>query len=251
MSTSDADRRAALRASARLAMWGTAVYAAARFAGAFLAQYGAAAAIVQTVIAEWGAGRLGIAWSDPLAPIPTTRAVAMRALRGVGMGLSAAAVVAAIVIVFKAAHLAPNIPSPLVAAVGLVIPAFLAARDELLLRGLVLRVLPVGTVAWGRLAACGLAEVASAYGDGAETPVVLAGAFFGGIAYGALWLRDRGAWLAWGAHAAFAWASTSLATGALVDLRATQGTAIADSWVTTIALGLIAALAIATTRKRW
>jgi hypothetical protein len=248
---SAADARATTRASVRIAMWGTLVYAAARFTGAYLAQYAAAAAIIQTVIAEWGAGRLGIAWSDPLAKMPTTKDVALRGLRGAGMGLSAAIVVGGIVVAGKAAHLAPNVPAPVAGLVGLVIPAFLAARDELLLRGLVLRVLPFGALPWVRLAACGLAEVASTYGDGANAPAVLASAFAAGVAYGALWLRDRGAWLAWGAHAAFAWASTSLATGALLDVRPTTTATIGENWVTTAAAIIVAALAIATTRKRW
>jgi hypothetical protein len=244
------DRRAALRASARIALQGTILYGAARFAGAFLAQYGVASVIVQTVIAEWGAGRLGIAWSDPRAKVPTAKEIALRGLRGAGMGLMAAVIVAGVVLATKVAILAPNVPAPIVALVGAVVPAFLAARDELLLRGLVLRVV-AGTPAWARLAACGLAEAAAAYGDGALAPPALAAAFFGGVAYGTLWLRDRGAWLAWGAHAAFGWASTSLATGALVDLRATSGTSLGQSWVTAGSVAVVAALAIASTRKRW
>ncbi len=243
--------RANLRASARVALQGTVVYGAARFAGAFLAQYAVAAAIVQTVIAEWGAGRLGIAWSDPLAKMPSTRDVALRGLRGAGMGLSAAALVGVVVIATGAARLAPNVPAPVVAIVGAVVPAFMAARDELLQRGLVLRVLPAGTPSWVRLVACGLADVAATYGDGSTAPPLLAAAFFAGVAYGALWLRDRGAWLAWGAHAAFSWAAASLATGGLVDLRATTGTSIGQNWLTTAAIAVVALLAITTTRKRW
>lgn len=246
-----ADARATTRASVRLAIWGTLVYAASRFAGTYLAQYAAAAAIIQTVIAEWGAGRLGVAWSDPLAKTPTTKDVALRGLRGAGMGLSAAVIVGGIVIAGKAAHLSPNVPAPIAGLVGLVIPAFLAARDELLLRGLILRVLPFGALPWVRLTACGLAEVAATYGDGANAPAVLATAFAAGVAYGALWLRDRGAWLAWGAHAAFAWASTSLATGALLDIRPTNTATIGESWVTTAAAVVVAILAITATRKRW
>lgn len=246
----NADRRAALRASSRVAAWGVAIYGATRFAGAMLAEYAAASAIIQTVLAEWGSGRLGIAWSDPLAPMPKARDVALRALRGAGMGLTAAAIVMAVAIGAGAAHLAPNVPAPVVALVGAVVPAFLAAKDELLLRGVVLRVLPTGAPPWACLVACGLADAAATYGDGAVAPAALAASFFGGVAYGALWQRDRGAWLAWGAHAAFAWSATSLATGGLVDLRANAGARLADSGVVAGALAVVAALAIATTRKR-
>lgn len=185
------DERALATSTARVALFGTLVYAAVRFAGTYLDQYAIAAAVVQMVIAEWGVGRLGVAWSDPLAPLPTSSRVALRALRGAGMGLTAAAIVLGVSLATGAAHLAPNTPSGIVAVVDFVIPAFLAARDELLLRGLVLRVLPATAAVPIKLGACALASVAVAWGEGGATAPILVGALFGGLAYGALWLRDR------------------------------------------------------------
>jgi hypothetical protein len=234
-----------MRATARAALGGTLTYAAARFVGAYLDQYAVAAAVVQAVIAEYGAGRMGIAWSDPLAPVPTTKEIAKRALRGASMGLAAALVALGVALGTKAATLAPNTPDLTVALVNLVPPLALAARDELLLRGVVLRVLPRPTVVWIKLAVCGLASAAATYGEGLTSPAPLAAAVLGGVAYGALWLKDRGAWLAWGAHAAFLWASSTLARGALVDVRAAANTWgggdmwLAGGWSSVLAMGIV------------
>src|SRR5207302_9605965 len=79
-------------------------------------------------------------------------------------------------------------------------PGFVAMRDELLFRGLVLRVLPDTTPGPIALFCCGLSSAAAAFGAGAKTAPEILTAGLGGIAFGALWRRDRGAWLAWGAH---------------------------------------------------
>jgi hypothetical protein len=246
--------RGDVRAAARAALGGTLIYAAARFAGAYLDQYAVAAAVVQAVIAEYGAGRMGIAWSDPLAPVPTVGEVAKRALRGAGMGLTAALVALGIALATKAASLAPNQPDVTVALVNAIPPLAFAARDELLLRGVVLRVVPTTATTWIRLAACGLASVAATYGEGLVAPAALAAAGLGGVACGALWIRDRGAWRAWGAHAAFAWASSTLARGALIDVRAAP-TAwgggdlwLGAGWSAALAMAIVCAGALVVTR---
>ena len=64
-----ADPKAALRDRARVVGWGIALAAAVQGAAAYLAQNHTGAVIAQVVIAEFGTGRLGVAWSDPLAPI--------------------------------------------------------------------------------------------------------------------------------------------------------------------------------------
>jgi hypothetical protein len=243
-----------LGATARAALGGTLVYAAARFAGAYLDQYAVAAAVVQAVIAEYGAGRLGISWSDPLAPVPQTKDVARRALRGAGMGLAAALVALGVALGTKAAALAPNRPDVTVALVNLIPPLALAARDELLLRGVVLRVVPGQTPSWMKLVACGLASAAATYGEGLTVTPALLAAGLGGVAYGALWLKDRGAWLAWGAHAAFLWASSTLARGALVDVRAAPNAWgggdmwLGAGWSAVVAIAIVCAGALLVTR---
>jgi hypothetical protein len=233
------DQRARIKESARVAGYGVLVYGATRFAGTYLERYAFAAAVMQLVIAEWGAGRMAIAWSDPLAPAPTTTAIALRAARGAALGLAAALVALGVVLLTRAGSLAPNAPSVVVSLMGAITPACLAARDELLLRGLVLRVLPADLQTSARVAACGLASAAAAYGDGASAPPALVAAGLGGAALGALWMHDRGVWLAWGAHAAFAWASGTLAKGGLVDLRPASngwgGADLSGSWAAVLA----------------
>jgi hypothetical protein len=243
-----------VRATARSALGGLVTYAAARFAGAYLDQYALAAAVVQAVIAEYGAGRMGVAWSDPLAPVPTTKGIATRALRGAGMGFTAALVALGVALGTKSASLAPNRPDVVVAVANLVAPLALAARDELLLRGVVLRVVPGAASIWMKLAACGLASAAATYGEGLVTPAALTAAGLGGVACGTLWLKDRGAWLAWGAHAAFLWASSTLARGALIDVRAAPNTWgggdmwLGAGWSAVLAMAIVSTGALVVTR---
>jgi hypothetical protein len=243
-----------VRATARAAFFGLLTYAAARFAGAYLDQYALAAAVVQAVIAEYGAGRMGVAWSDPLAAVPTTKSVALRALRGAGMGLAAAVVALGVALATKGATLAPNRPDVVVALVNVVAPLALAARDELFLRGIVLRVVPGEVPVSMKLAACGLASSAAAYGEGVAVAPALVTAGLGGVAYGALWLKDRGAWLAWGAHAAFLWAASTLARGALIDVRAAPSAWgggdmwLGAGWSAVVAMAIVCAGALVFTR---
>jgi hypothetical protein len=102
--------------------------------------------------------------------------------------------------------------------VGLVIAALCAVRDEILLRGVVLgvtRLLPLPVA----LLACGLAAAAARLGtDGALTSA-LAPEALRGVALGALWLRDRGAWMAWAANTAWSWTTGPVLGGGLFDVR--------------------------------
>jgi hypothetical protein len=237
----------------RIAFYGLLVFGATRFAATFLGAYALAAALAQAVIAEWGAGRIGIAWSDPAQPPASAKAVAVRALRGAGMGLGAAGVVLGVALATRAARLEPNTPSLAVILVGAIAPACFAARDELLLRGLVLHVATQGRAGLSqatKLAFCGLASAAAAWGDGTTAPPALLSSTLCGMALGALWLRDRGAWMAWGAHAVFVWASGPLLKGGLLDVRSSPGAwgggdmGLANAWAGVVALGAVCIAAI-------
>ena len=92
MSDVKADPKAALRDRARVVAWGIGIVAAAQAVGAYLAQNHTGGVVAQVVIAEFGTGRLGVAWSDPLAPLPSATDIAKRALRGASFGASAAAI---------------------------------------------------------------------------------------------------------------------------------------------------------------
>jgi membrane protease YdiL (CAAX protease family) len=129
-------------------------------------------------------------------------------------------------------------------------------RDELLLRGLVLRVAS-GPARWPSLVACGLASVAAALGRsprGLSAPALIATAV-GGVLFGAVWLRERGAWGAVFAHAAWLWATATLARGALVDVRAASTPwasgegGIESGWAAVVTLSLLAIVALVAWRR--
>src|SRR5687768_17601006 len=90
---SPTESRAASRSATRVAGYGLGVYAATRIAALLLETASMPAAVAQAVIAEWGLGRLGVVWSDPTAPMPTSSAIAKRAGIGIVLGIVVAAVV--------------------------------------------------------------------------------------------------------------------------------------------------------------
>lgn len=203
----------------RLAAWGAGVFAVSRLAGALLSSTSMAGLVAQAVIAEWGLGRIGVTWSDPLAEVPGTKAIVKRALLGCALGLGGAAVVLGLAIVTKAALVARADAPVAVMGIGLLAAGFSAMRDELLLRGLVLRVTEEITATAPRLVACGVTAACAATAEPGATAPSVAAAGLLGVIFGALWIRDRGAWLAWGAHTALTFAVSTLAQGGLLDAR--------------------------------
>jgi hypothetical protein len=235
-----ADARAALRDRARVVLWGVAILGVVQGAAQLLAQNHTGAVIAQVVVLEFGTGRLGVAWSDPLAPLPTGGDMARRAFRGAALGLAAAVVLTGASVMFRTASLERGSFGLSEIIVGLIVSVLLAARDELLLRGLVLRAVGASARLPVRLAVCGLAGAAYRFGtDPGASPAAIAFALLGSVALASLWLRDRGAWLAVGANAAFMFTTGPLAHGALVDVRTEAS--IDGSWV---AVGCAAAFAI-------
>jgi len=204
--------------------WGLALQAATLVAGAYLHRNAAGSAAVQAAIAELGCGQLGVAWSDPEAKAPTPKAIARRALRGAGYAAALAIVVVVLALLTRAAsfHGAPGL-GILALVNGLMVSAFLAVRDELILRGLVLRALAGAVPGMVELGVCGLVAAAAAWGakDGAPLETLSAGLL--GIGLAALWKTDRGAWMAWGANLTFHFVMTTVTHGAVFDVRVTQG----------------------------
>src|SRR5262249_21331374 len=106
-----------------------------------------------------------------------------------------------------------------------------------------------------KLVVCGLASGAAAYGEGVVSPAGMAAATLGGAACGALWLQDRGAWVAWSAHAAFLWACTTLGRGALLDVRAAPNVwGGGDAWLgsggsAVLSMAIVCAASIAVGRR--
>lgn len=182
-----------------------------------------AAAVAQAVIAEWGAGRLGVAWTDPKAPESEASGAAIGKRTGIGAGIGVAAVAAvcALLVSTKGAELAKGSGAGSVIAVSLLSAGMYAMRDELVLHGVVLRIFDATDASRraapiARVVACGVASAAAALGEDAPARAVLVQALLG-LVCGALWVQWRGAWAAWGAHTAFRFGVDLVLSGGLYE----------------------------------
>jgi hypothetical protein len=203
----------------KVAGWGVVLWGAVQLAALVLERSATALSFVQAAVAEWGAGRLGIAWSDPLGTLPTAAAILRRAARGAALGAAAALAVILAMLATHAAALGGSAPSIELLAVGLMTSVLAAVRDELLLRGVVLRSTRGLMPTWASLAVCGAAAAAARFGADGVFTVSIAADTVRGIALGALWVRDRGAWMASAANASWLWTLGPIAHGGLVDMR--------------------------------
>lgn len=200
----------------KVAAWGLVTYAGTRVAALLLESASMAAAVAAAVIAEWGAGRLGVSWSDPEEPSPPAAAMVKRALAGAAIGAGVAGSTSIFLANTRALELARTAPSGAAIAIGLVIAGLISMRDELLLHGVLLRATIGVRAALPRVVACAITSGAAAYGDGATARGVAVQAMLG-LVLGALWVRDRGAWLAWGASTAWLFATGMLLSGGVFD----------------------------------
>ena len=204
--------------------------------GAVLEKTALLAEGLQAFLAEWGATRLGATWLDPAHEDPDREAVARVA--GLGLLQGALAGGAGLLVGRLTRSVAPIAPHwavvPLLVAT--VDAAVVSVRDEMLLRGVVLRVAGKRPRAFA-LVATALASVAWRLGaqGGAGVPLAdLLAEAVAGAWFGALWLRHRGGAVAWGAHTA--WLMVATAAGA-------SRSALTGSWG--VSIPLIAALAFA------
>ena len=135
------------------------------------------------------------------------------------MGCGAAGLLVIVALATRSATVEPSSLRSGSLAVGLVVSALSAVRDELFFRGVVLRATRGLLPAWAALAACGAASAAGRFGAEGVIGLPLLVEALRGVALGSLWIRDRGAWMAIGASAAWAWSLQSLVSGGLVDVR--------------------------------
>jgi hypothetical protein len=253
---------AKLRDTGRVIGWGLAIYAAVALVNAYLKQNPTGSLAVQAVVVEFGAGRLAVAWSDPRGPIPTIATIGRRA----GLGAIAGSLTAALVLVFSVtthgATLAGTSATPSMLLVGLLTAGLIAMRDELLLRGVVLRALDRSAPPAVGLVVCGLAGAAvtvgaaiAKAGDTITLPwhEALVSALLS-VCFAILWRRDRGAWLAWGAHTAWLFTIGPLAHGGLLDVRWAAGRwgggDVNASTATAVALAAVLLFALAWYHRR-
>lgn len=220
-------RRPPLRGTARVVAGGLTVWACAQLAGSTLARNAIAALAVQAAIAEWGTNWMGQTWSEGPASA-RARAVGRRVAYGVACGLGLASACAAAAAMGGARRGSPSEIAVEPMFVGLVVAVLGAVRDELVLRGVVLRATEELGPAWVRLGVCGAAAAAARFGHEGAIGLALLDEALRGVALGALWLGDRGAWRAVAANAAWTWASGSILHGAWSDTRATGGSSASD-----------------------
>jgi membrane protease YdiL (CAAX protease family) len=147
-----------------------------------------------------------------------------RAGTGTAVGLFVAAFSVVFVLATRAASFAPFAPAAAALLLGCVTAILHAVREEMLFRGLVLRVLPPATPPILALLVCGLAGACGEIGGVFASPLVEGPAratlsFGEGVLFAALWQRDRGAWMAVAAHATWRIAMGPLLSGGLLDLR--------------------------------
>src|ERR1700722_18983239 len=155
-----------VRDAARVVGWGLVFWGGALVAANLVARNATAAVAIQAALAEWGAGRMTIAWSDPMAPLPTWRQIGARAGRGAALGAVLSVAVVAIAVVTHAATFASRTFSAGLLGVGLVVALLGAVRDELLLRGVALRATRGLLPWWASLIVCGAVAAGARWGLG-------------------------------------------------------------------------------------
>jgi hypothetical protein len=229
--------------AAKVAGGGLALWAGVQLLATYLERRTVLSATLQAALAEWGAGHLGIAWSSPLGPVPTAKDYLRRIARGAAYGgATALAVIAAAVATRAATATFADSPSVGMLAVGLLTSMLAAVRDELILRGVVLRATRGLASRWVSLLACGMAAAAARLGVDGMVGMALAAEALRGVALAALWIQDAGVWMAWAANAAWMWSLGSAAHGGLLDVRfATDADGAAGTIVVLSIVALLAA----------
>lgn len=208
-----------LPGAAKATAWTLGVWAAMQLSAVVFARNAIAVLAVQAAIAEWGAGRLAITWSDPLAPAPSGTELRQRGGLGAAFGLAAATLVVLLSLAMHQASVGPAAPALASLLLGVLVAVLGAVRDELLLRGMVLRIgRPlVGTPVTLLVCAAAAAAVRSGAADTTALAIAVEGAR--GLALSLLWIRDRGAWMPIAANSAWTWGLDSVTRGDLLDVR--------------------------------
>lgn len=262
-----------LRELALGTLWLVGIAAAVQIIGVFIGQSPLAAAVVGAVVVELATSRAGLLWSRPGSPrpaaepagdrvVPSSRSRealpdkedadrARRALRGLGLGAAVglAAVVGTVLVARLIGSASVEAGSPSGALVwALIRVAAVAVRDELLLRGWILRTAeraglsPRAGVAFASLA--GGASIALL--PGADAPSIALAVALGWVA-ATLWTRTGGAWAAIGVHAGWALFSGVGLRGGLVDVTWVSGSlgegvraSGAPAWIAAVAFSVMA-----------
>lgn len=245
-----------------MAVWGLLMFVACRLIEIFLEAQSMAGAVGQAVLVEWGSSRLGVHWSRPGAGEVTTSSLIKRAGMGFAIGLGTAGVLFAVLIVSSGAE-AKSVKSIelSVMAIGLATAAIIAWRDELLFHGIVLRALEGKSGARDsvnplvKVLSCGATSAGAAIGRPDATAKTIMAAALLGVVFGALWLRDRGAWQPWAANTGFRYATSTLVSGGIIHHRLANNAwaggdmGMLGGTASTVALAPLAILALVVTLR--
>jgi hypothetical protein len=228
--------------AAKIAGGGLLSWGAVQLAAWLFDRYATVAIGIQAVIALWAAERMGIAWTDPPARGSVAVRVVVRAARGALLGSLAAALVVLIAAATQRPALERSPPSMELLAVGLLVASLAAVRDELLLRGAIVRLTRDALPPWGLVLLCGAASAAARFGTSGVAGVALAIETLRGMALAGVWIRDRGAWMACAANTAWALVLGPAVHGGLLDVRFAAEVDVDAGFP---ALGVAAAAAVA------
>jgi hypothetical protein len=215
--SADPDAPPTLADSTKVVVWGIVFWGGVELAASVFETKALATLVVQAALAEWGAGRMGIAWTQPGGR--TEANLARRIATGAAMGAAAAAAAVILSLALHAAVGSATTPSLGLLVLGLATSALAAVRDELLLRGVVLRATRGLLPPWASLLASGATAAVTAFGASSMSGALFLAEGLRGMALGGVWMRDRGAWMAWAANAAWMWAFGAATRGGLFDVR--------------------------------
>ncbi len=216
--TAAPDAPPSLGNAAKVVAWGLVFWGIVELAGAAFEKTAMATLLVQAVIAGWGAGRMGIVWTDPGKHAPA-RSPFRRAATGAVVGAVAASAAVVLSLSFHSATLWPTTIAPGALFIGLAASGLAAVRDELLLRGVVLRTTRGLWPPWAMILASGATSAAATFGGPGASVSLLLAEGLRGAALGGAWLRDRGAWMPCAANAAWMWGFGAATRGAMWDVR--------------------------------
>jgi uncharacterized protein len=263
-----------LRELALGTLWLVGIAAAVQIIDVFIGQSPLAAAVVGAVVVELATSRGGLLWSRPGSPrpasgpsgdrgVPSSRSReaqpdkedadrGRRALRGLGLGAAVGFVAAVgtvlVALLIGSASIEAGTPSGALVW-ALIRVAAVAARDELLLRGWILRTAeraglsPRTGVIFASLA--GGASIALL--PGADLPSVVLAVALGWVA-ATLWNRVGGAWAAIGVHMGWALFSGVGLRGGLADVTWVSGGSLGEgvkasgtpAWIAAVVFAVVA-----------
>jgi membrane protease YdiL (CAAX protease family) len=206
------------------AAWLVGIAAALQILDSVLGPANLGVAIFGALRTDLAAGRAGVRWDRDAEPGADPRIPGRRLAAGAAVALAAGVAAMGLSRALGWFHVESTTGPSAALAFAVARAAAVSVRDELLFRG-------VPLVAMARAGVpARIARAFSALVSGAAlvlvpgvTPAALALAVVSGWLFAALWDRDRGAWAAVGAHAAWVLLLGSVTHGGVLDLAWTTG----------------------------